>query len=180
MKDEFKYYQRDPSLMPHMPKTMNSKEIVSRAKGELMECCRKMECDSDDDSKHTIASANVANTQIGLALDAIHKKWVTLTDNGCWVVMGTDGTTPYAVKLFPKETCSCPAAKMCYHIMACKLKIGQRVDDVVNNPNMALLHQKICRKGRERPSGRKQPRKNDLTKNNDDLKPKVQGWNSAL
>lgn len=163
VKDQFKFYERDPSLMPCMPKTVDPKEIVNMARGELMQFSNK-ECD-DDTTVHTVHAA--ANTQIGLALDALHKKHVTLADNGCWVVKGTDGTTPYAVTLFPKEVCSCPAAKTCYHLMACKLMIGQKIDDIIN-PNMTLLHQKNRRRQREKPSGRKAPRKNDFTKSNDD------------
>lgn len=58
------------------------------------------------------------------------------------MVVGTDGSTPHAVRLFPKETSTCPAAGLCYHLIACKLMIGQKVDDIVSKPNMTVLQQK--------------------------------------
>lgn len=63
-------------------------------------------------------------SQMGLARDAIQKKWVTQADTGYWMVKGSDGITPYAVTLFPKETCSCSPVGTCYHIMECKLMVG--------------------------------------------------------
>ncbi|XP_065887174.1 uncharacterized protein [Dysidea avara] len=66
----------------------------------------------------------------------------------------------YAVRLYPKESCSCPASGVCYHILTCKIMIGQNVD-AFSNPNMTLLQQKIRRKNKERPSGRKPPRVKD-------------------
>ena len=83
-----------------------------------------------------------AGSQLALAQEAINGKRVTLTDKGCWIVRGTDDETPYAVRLFPKEVCSCTAIKMCYHIIACKLMIGQNINDNTK-PNMTLLNQKI-------------------------------------
>ena len=77
-----------------------------------------------------------------------------LTDKGCWIVRATDDETPYAVQVFPKESCS---VKMCYHIMACKLMIGQEIGDL-RKPNMTHLNQKIRQKNKEKPSGRKLPR----------------------
>ena len=38
-------------------------------------------------------------------------------------VEGTNGTVR-VVTLHPKETCSCPASGMCYHIMAAKVSLG--------------------------------------------------------
>ena len=35
-------------------------------------------------------------------------------------VLGTTGN-PQAVRLFPKETCTCPSASLCYHIMAMRM-----------------------------------------------------------
>ena len=35
LKDEFLFCQRDPSLMPILPKVVNPDEIVARAKGDI-------------------------------------------------------------------------------------------------------------------------------------------------
>ena len=103
------------------------------------------------------------DSQLALAHEAIQDKRVTLTEKGCWVVRAADNETPYVVRLFPKETCSCPAVKMCYHLMACKMMIGQDLHDDTK-PNMTLLQQKIRQKNKEKPSGRKAPRKKDYGK----------------
>ena len=34
----------------------------------------------------------------------------------------------YATKLYPKESCTCPAKKDCYHIIAAKISIGMNVE----------------------------------------------------
>ena len=79
-----------------------------------------------------------------------------------WIVRSTDDETPYAVRLLPKEVCLCTAIKMCYHIIACKLMIGQNIGDNTK-PNMTMLNQKIQKKNKEKPSGRKCPRKRDFS-----------------
>ena len=60
--------------------------------------------------------------------------------------------------LFPKETYSCLAVKMCYHLIACKLKIGQNPESFTNAKlNMTLLGLKTRKKNEEGPSSRKVP-----------------------
>ena len=164
LKDEFSYCRRDPSLMPILPKVVNPQEIVERAKGDIF-CHLNNEgsmstTENEDDDPVDQPMKGAPSSQLGLAYQAIQSKQVTLVNSGCWMVIGTDGTTPYAVRLFPKETCSCPAASVCYHILACKIMIGQDVDRV-SNPNMILLQQKSRRKNKERPPGRKPPRAKD-------------------
>ena len=87
----------------------------------------------------------VPNSQLGLAYQTIQNKLVTLVNSGSWMVINADGTTPYAVRLFPKETYSCSAASVCYHIQACKIMIGQDVDTVSNSKQQ----QKSRRKNKE-------------------------------
>ena len=167
LKDEFCYLQRDPSLMPFLPKVIDPKEIVNRARETIVPPPYEEISTSNIDEVST-ASSKVkhklrGDSQLALANEAILDKRVTLTDKGCWIVRGADDETPYAVRLFLKESCSCPAVKMCYHIVACKLMIGQDVNDDAN-PNMALFSQKVRQKNKEKPSGRKPPRKNDFGK----------------
>ena len=52
---------------------------------------------------------------------------------------------------------------MCYHLMACNMMIGQDLCDDTK-PNMTLLQQKVRQKNKEKPSGRKAPRKKDYRK----------------
>lgn len=165
-KEEFCYLQRDPSLMPFLPKTIEPKEIVAKAREAILPSCAEIYTTSSEDHSASAADKGTkrqmkSQSQLALAYEAINDDRVTLTEKGCWIVRGSDDETPYAVRLFPKETCSCPAVKMCYHLIACKLMIGQDVDDNIK-PNMTLLNQKIRRKNKEKPSGRKPPRKNDF------------------
>ena len=142
--DEFSFLCRDPSMMPNLPKVIDPKEIVARAKGDIVSQLNEREHDGDGDSDsdngnsamNRTSGANTPTTQLGLAYEAIQSKRVSLVNSGCWMIVGTDGSTPYAVRLFPKETCTCPAAGLCYHLIACKLMIGQKVDDIVSKPNM--------------------------------------------
>ena len=53
------------------------------------------------------------------------------------MVIGTDDSTPYAVRLFPKESCTCPAAGLCYHVIACKL-IGVGTCLILGGPNYKI------------------------------------------
>ena len=86
--------------------------------------------ENEDDDSVNEPMKGVPSTQLGLVYQAIQNRQVTLANSGCWMVMGADGATPYAVRLFLKEICSCPAASVCYHILACKIMIGQDFDKV--------------------------------------------------
>jgi len=152
--------------MPFLPKVIDPKEIVNKARETIVPPYEEITVSNIE--QVSTASSKVklklrGDSQLGLANEAILDKCVTLTDKGCWIVRGTDDETSYAVRLFPKESCSCPAIKMCYHIVACKLMIGQDVNDDAK-PNTTLLSQKVRQKNKEKPSGRKPPRKNDLGK----------------
>ena len=162
VKPEYVFQQRDPTLLPNLPKALSPKEIVQRARGELLsssETENQGSCSLATNSKpcHSMS-------QLGLAREAVDNKWVSLPEKGCWIVKGSDGSTPNVVTLHPKETCSCAATKSCYHIMACKLMLGQNAADIEDStkPNASLLHRTNRRKNKERPAGRKQPRRNDF------------------
>jgi len=67
----------------------------------------------------------------------------------------------HCVKLFPKESCTCPVGTICCHILAAKYSIG-----MTGNPerriNLAQLRRN-SRKRNDKKSGRKTPRKGDIT-----------------
>ena len=163
---EYSIYKRDPTLMPKLMKCTDPKEIVERAKGSCQQLCQSSQSDQQQNT-NTQSLSLTANTQVGLAIDAVNKKLVTLADAGCWLVRSVDGTKPYAVTLLPKESCSCAAKKMCYHIMACRLMIGQTVEHI-QKPNMSLLLEQNRRKNKDKPSGRKRPRKEDVDTTTDE------------
>lgn len=91
-----------------------------------------------------------------------------LVDTGTWIVKSADGSKPYLVTLLPKENCSCASKKVCYHVMACRLMLGQSIEQI-KKPNLTLLQQQNRRKNKEKPSGRKRPRKNDTDPDPDSL-----------
>jgi len=77
-----------------------------------------------------------------------------------FTVIGTTGE-PRVVKLFPNESCSCPAQSQCYHIAAARMAIGL-VEPV---PRRRVNLTQLRRNKRKRPdktAGRKRPRVNDL------------------
>jgi len=78
---------------------------------------------------------------------------------GVFTIKGTSGTS-HAVKLFPKESCSCPSTSRCYHIIAARISIGLQCDDYKKNINLTQLR-KNTRSRVEKKSGRKAPRPAD-------------------
>uniref|UniRef100_A0A1X7UXJ5 SWIM-type domain-containing protein n=1 Tax=Amphimedon queenslandica TaxID=400682 RepID=A0A1X7UXJ5_AMPQE len=160
LKDDFSFHEREPSLMPHMARTVEPKEIVSRARGELLPILLETDHENKDSGISSKIATSKLESQLGLAHDAVANKWVTLAFPGCWVVKGTDGVTAHTVTLFPKETCSCRNSS-CYHIMACKVMAGQDVSGTAKC-NASLLHHNNRKQNKEKPSGRKQLRKKDF------------------
>ena len=114
------------------------------------------------DIGRTATGQGLCKTQLSLAQLAIKEGRVKLAENGygAWIVMGNDGVTPCAVKLFPKETCSCPSSKSCYYIMAYRMMIGLLPNDSAK-ANLAETFRRN-RKTQERSSGRKKPHKRDF------------------
>ena len=128
LREEFSFCQREPSLMPSMPKTFGPKEIVNKSRGELFNECGKI---TSSPERNISTCKSSSESQLSLARNAVEKNLFTLATSGCWIVKGTDGMTPYAVTLFPKESCSC-ASKSCYHIISCKLMVGQSPCDTLS------------------------------------------------
>ena len=42
---------------------------------------------------------------------------------GVFTVIGTTGNA-HAIRIFPKESCTCPSTSRCYHILAVRMSIG--------------------------------------------------------
>lgn len=88
-------------MMPNLPKVIDPKEIVARAKGDIVSHLNERDDDSDsnngDSAMNHTSSTNTPTTQLGLAYEAIQNKCVSLVNSGCWMVVETDGSTPYAV-----------------------------------------------------------------------------------
>ena len=73
--------------------------------------------------------------------------------------MGTTGNA-HAVRLFPKESCTCPSTNLCYHIIAAKLSIGMNLQDYTHKVNLSQLRRNT-RSKKDKNSGRKRPRCGD-------------------
>ena len=84
-----------------------------------------------------------------------------------FTIVGTAGNA-HAVRLFPKESCTCPSTGLCYHIMAAKLSIGM---NVLQNPPRVNLTQlrRNTRSKKDKTSGRKKPRLGDYVPAPDSL-----------
>ena len=75
---------------------------------------------------------------------------------GCFTVIGSAGK-PHVVKLFPTQSCSCPATSQCYHILAVKISVGIEVQEQTKKVNLTQLRRNT-RSRKEKRSGRKAPR----------------------
>ena len=67
----------------------------------------------------------------------------------------------HCVKLFPKESCTCLVGTICCHILAAKYSIGM-IGNQERRINLAQLRRN-SRKRNDKKSGRKTPRKGDIT-----------------
>ena len=50
---------------------------------------------------------------------------------------------PHVVRLFPKESCSCPSTIQCYHILAAKMCIGMESDSQKGKINLTQLRRNV-------------------------------------
>lgn len=78
---------------------------------------------------------------------------------GVFTIVGTTGNA-HAVRLFPKESCTCPSTGLCYHIVAAKLSIGLNVTTKSTRVNLSQLRRNTRAK-KDKTSGRKKPRVGD-------------------
>jgi hypothetical protein len=78
---------------------------------------------------------------------------------GVFTVVGTGGNA-HAVRLFPKESCTCPSTSRCYHILAARMSVGLEATDSHKKINLTQLRQKT-RSRKDKKSGRKAPRPGD-------------------
>ena len=74
-------------------------------------------------------------------------------------MIGTTGNA-HAIRIFPKESCTCPSTSRCYHILAVRMSIG--LEDVNSRRKINLTQlRRNTRPRREKRSGRKAPRPGD-------------------
>ena len=84
----------------------------------------------------------------------IEKKQISQNQSlGVFTVIGTSGN-PHAIRIFPKESCTCPSTGRCYHILAV---IGLEDVSLQRKVNLTQLRRNT-RARAEKKSGRKAPR----------------------
>ena len=77
-------------------------------------------------------------------------------------VFTVDGTNePHVVRLFPPESCSCPARTSCYHITAARLAVGLSDSGTRRPLNLTQLRRNKRRRA-DKTSGQKRPRAGDV------------------
>ena len=137
-------------------KVYSPKDIVTRIKANV------------DHSSHELTSTgttSIASTSVEHELDCLSRQERArhVIDEGkisvdtklhTFTVMGS--TCPHLVTLFPKEICTCASTTQCYHILAAKLAIGQKLDDSKKKINLTQLHRNSRSRGSKK-SGRKHP-----------------------
>ena len=79
---------------------------------------------------------------------------------GVLTVKGITGNA-HAIRLFPNESCTCPATRRCYHILAVRISVGLEDKGKLKKINLTQLRRNTCSRI-DRKSGRKAPRLGDL------------------
>ena len=138
--------------------TDSNKENIERADTEksLPELDKECNLNNKTNATETLSS------QGGHANKVIFDKGITLVpEMGGFMVKGDSGNL-YAVQLFPKEKCQCPATVRCYHIKAARQSINLPPDNEKNQKYNLNELRKRSRKKADKKSGRKKPRLGDL------------------
>ena len=115
---QFKNLSNEPPFTEEV--VYSPAEIVQRIKTKSFES-------SDGNSYLSSTQAVIKPTsQIERAQHVIAERKISFDPSlKTFTVLGS-GDKPQAVKLFPKETCTCVSTVQCYHILAAKLSIGMQ------------------------------------------------------
>ncbi|XP_065661070.1 uncharacterized protein LOC136084629 isoform X1 [Hydra vulgaris] len=108
------------------------------------------------------AAANVSLKQLVPPSISVFSNMLTVVHNPSikvFTVSGPDGNA-HVVKLFPKESCTCPSSTMCCHVLAVKRSIGVECSER-RVLNLTKLRGNSRKKG-DKKSGRKKPRPGDI------------------
>ena len=98
-------------------------EIVQRIKSNLHKPTEG-NTETAAETRHELELPKKQLLQRERAQQLIHEKKISFDPNlHTFTVLGAEDK-PQAVKLFPKETCTCPSTTQCYHILAARLCIG--------------------------------------------------------
>ena len=135
-------------------------EIVTKIKGELDESLKKR-IDREEELSIVDEACPSSFSKESRARKLIEDgKIVHNAQLKVFTVAGSTGN--YVTTLFPKETCTCPAKKDCYHILAAKLSIGMNMEAKKSAYLNLTQLRKNSRSKKEKKSGRKRPREGDV------------------
>ena len=154
VKDEYNHLKREPSLLPYMDIAPSPEDIVEIVRKGIAVTVQA------DDATSCSNSVRPADSDVMMAHAALANQRVKLVENGSWMVTDNDRLSACAVRLFPKETCSCSSTRTCHHIMACQIMLGLPIE-VSGKTNLSEMRRKDRQK-KERPAGKKRPRKCDF------------------
>ena len=143
LRKQFRNLKKKPVYVNLAP-VLHPSKLIEIIKGKLLSENQLNEefTDSDKDAKcsetekpfpkskkETIETDKLLSSQGGHANKVIFDKGIALIpEMGGFVVKGDSGNL-YAVQLFPKEKCQCPATVRCYHIKAARQSINLPLDD---------------------------------------------------
>ena len=140
-------------------------EIVTRVRGEEQSQTPTPSTASpadsgDDDDDSDVTNVAVDASTVERATAVVQDGRIALDPMlSIFTVMGT--TEPRVVKLFPRETCSCPATASCYHIVAARRAVGLVAHEKRRIVNLTQLRRNK-RKRADKTGGRKRPRAADV------------------
>ena len=112
-------------VLDHYPycllKFYKPEEIVARLKGEIRETNEEQDIENNHELPNALSQEARARKLIedGEIVHNAQLKVFTVSDS-----LGHH----YVVTLHPKESCTCPAKKGCYHIIAAKMSIGMALE----------------------------------------------------
>jgi len=118
------------------------------------------DADEEEDSASDNTLSHVDASTIKRAATVVQEGRISLdcissTFSPCWARQN------HVVKLFPRETCSCPATAACYHIVAARRAVGIVGTDRRRVVNLTQLRRNK-RKRADTTGGRKRPRTADV------------------
>ena len=92
----------------------------------------------------------------------VEKKQISHNQSlGVFTVIGTTGNQ-HAIRIIPKESCTCPLTGRYYHIIAVRMSIGLEDGSSVRKVNLTQLRINTLSRVEKR-SGRKAPRPGDYS-----------------
>ena len=147
----------------------NSEDIIKSIAGELKGNSNNVNEPKTQNADSPLHDATYSDnrspvklaSQHSLAVQAINDNGITLVPSMKEFMVKGSKETKYAVTLFPKETCNCPATTRCFHIIAVMMAIGMPISNEKKKLNLTQLRWNMRPKA-SRQCGTKKDRKGDL------------------